>query len=58
MHTNEFFPPTEAELEKIIAALKARLQDPAYEDEWIQINAELIRRETQLQTLIIQNNAL
>lgn len=55
---NEFFPPTEEELQKIIAGLKARLEDDAYQEEWIKIHDELMFREKQLQELIIKNNAL
>lgn len=55
---NEFFPPTEEELQQIIAGLKARLEDDAYQEEWIKIHDELMFREKQLQELIIKNNAL
>ena len=55
---NEFFPPDEEELQQIIAGLKARLEDDAYQEEWIKIHDELMFREKQLQELIIKNNAL
>ncbi|MCU7539562.1 hypothetical protein [Riemerella anatipestifer] len=32
---NEFFPPTEEELNEIIAELKRRLEDESYEEEWV-----------------------
>lgn len=33
--TDELFPPSEAELEQIIKALRAQLEDPALQDEWV-----------------------
>lgn len=56
--TNEFFPPDEKELEEIIRVLKARLEDDAYQEEWIKIHDELMFRQKQLQELTIKNNAL
>ncbi|AZI53873.1 hypothetical protein EIB75_10790 [Epilithonimonas vandammei] len=56
--SNEFFPPTEQELEEIIEGLRARLEDDSYQDEWPEINKELTRREIQLHELTIKNNAL
>lgn len=46
--TNEMFPPSEDELKEIIAGLKARLEDDAYQEEWIKIHDELMFREKQL----------
>lgn len=55
---NEMFPPSEAELNIIIAKLKQRLEDEYYEDEWKSLDEELKKREQQLKELIIKNNAL
>ena len=56
--TNEFFPPTEQELQKIIAALKKQLEDESYRDEWKTVVDELKHRENQLKQLTIQNNTI
>ena len=56
--TNEFFPPTEDELEAMIKELKARLENEKYQDEWKQLFEELEFRQNQLKKLIIRNNAL
>ena len=56
--TNEFFPPDEKELEEIIRGLKARLEDDAYQEEWVKIHDELMFREKQLKELTITNNTL
>ncbi|TDX86211.1 hypothetical protein [Epilithonimonas xixisoli] len=55
---SEMFPPTEKELEDIIAGLKARLEDDSYQEEWIKIHDELLFRQNQLKNLTITNNAL
>lgn len=55
---NEMFPPSEVELNKIIAELKRRLENERYEDEWKSLDEELKKREQQLKELIIKNNAL
>jgi hypothetical protein len=55
---NEFFPPTEQELEQIIKTLKARLEDDSYQEEWVKIHDELLFREKQLRDLTITNNTL
>ncbi len=52
------FPPTEKELEDIIAGLKARLEDDSYQEEWVKIHDELMFRENQLRKLIITNNTI
>ena len=54
----EFFPPTEDELEEIIKELKARLEDKKHEENWIKIHDELLYRQKQLQEIIIKNNSL
>lgn len=54
----EFFPPDEKELEEIIKALKAKLEDDQYQEDWIKLHDELMYREKQLKELTIQNNAL
>ena len=58
MNNEEFFPPTEAELEEMIKTLKARLEDEKYQDDWKQLYEDLEFRQKQLKKLIIQNNAL
>lgn len=55
---SEMFPPTEKELEEIIAGLKAQLEDDRYQEDWIKIHDELMFREKQLKNLIITNNTL
>ena len=50
--TNEMFPPSEDELKEIIAGLKARLEDDAYQEEWIKIHDELLFRQKQLKELL------
>lgn len=47
----EMFPPTEQELNDMIAGLKARLEDDAYQEDWIKIHNELMFREKQLKEL-------
>ena len=54
----EFFPPTEEELEAMIKELKAQLENEKYQDNWKQIYEELEFRQNQLKNLIIKNNAL
>lgn len=56
--TNEFFPPTESELEQMIQTLKAQLEDDKYQEDWIKIHDELMILQKQLQQLTIENNAL
>lgn len=56
--SNEMFPPDEKELKEIIKGLKARLEDDAYQEEWIKIHDELMFREKQLKELTITNNEL
>ena len=56
--SNQMFPPTEKELEEIIAVLKARLEDDSYQEEWVKIHDELLFRQNQLKNLTITNNAL
>ena len=56
--TNEMFPPTAEELEKIIRGFKARLEDHSYQEEWVKIHDELMIREKQLKQLTIQDNIL
>lgn len=56
--TNEFFPPTEQELEQMIKTLEAQLEDDKHEENWIKIHDELLILRRQLQQLTIENNAL
>ena len=58
MNNEEFFPPTEAELEQIILALMTKLEDFRYQDEWVELSEQLKEKEDQLKKLIIKNNAL
>ena len=51
MTTDEFFPPTEAELKEIISTLKKQLEDDRYQEDWIKIHDELMYRQKQLQKL-------
>ena len=55
---NEFFPPTEPELEQMIKTLKQQLEDPKFEDEWKVLYLELEERENQLKQITLQNNIL
>lgn len=55
---NEMFPPSEAELNEIIAKLKQRLEDERYSEDWKSLHEELQKREQQLKEIIIKNNAL
>ncbi|MBT0527101.1 hypothetical protein JZ949_10140 [Riemerella anatipestifer] len=52
---NEFFPPSEEELNEIIAELKRRLEDESYEEEWVKIHEELLFRQRQLKETIKNN---
>lgn len=56
--SNEFFPPTEAELEAMINTLKKKLEDDRYSDEWQQLAEELKTKEQQLKDLIIINSVI
>lgn len=56
--TNEFFPPTETELEEMIYILKKKLEDERYSDEWDELAECLEKKEEQLQQLILLNNIL
>ena len=56
--TNEFFPPTEEELEAMIAELKKQLEDEKYQDQWQELYRTLEERQNQLKNLTIINNAL
>ena len=58
MNNEEFFPPTEAELEQIILTLMTKLEDFRYQDEWEDLSEQLKEKEDQLKKLIIKNNAL
>ncbi|ROH98382.1 hypothetical protein EGI16_21340 [Chryseobacterium sp. G0240] len=44
-------PPTVEELEKIIMSLKARLADDSYQDEWVKINSDLIKKRKTTTTI-------
>lgn len=56
--SNEFFPPTESELEAMIKELKARLENEKLKDDWKQLYEELNFLQNKLKKLIIKNNAL
>lgn len=55
---NEFFPPTETELEEMIFILKKKLENEKYSDDWEELAEELEKKEEQLQQLILLNNIL
>ncbi|WDF45272.1 DEAD/DEAH box helicase [Chryseobacterium sp. KACC 21268] len=52
----EMFPPTEQELIDMIDGLKTRLEDNAYQEEWIKIHDELMFREKQLKEIQDETN--
>lgn len=56
--SNEFFPPTESELEQMIQELKKKLEDDKYQENWVKIHDEKQILEKQLQQLTIQNNTI
>lgn len=58
MTQNEFFPPTQQELEEMIFTLTKKLEDERYRDEWEDLAEQLKEKEQQLQELIIKDNAL
>ncbi len=58
MRVNEFFPPTQQELEGMIYTLSKKLEDERYSDEWEELAEQLKEKEQQLQELIIKDNAL
>ncbi len=49
MMTQEFFPPTEQELEEMIYTLQKKLEDERYRDEWPELHEELKEKERQLE---------
>lgn len=58
MTQNEFFPPTQEELEEMIYTLTKKLEDEPYRDEWEDLAEQMKEKEQQLQELIIKDNAL
>lgn len=58
MTQNDFFPPTQQELEEMIYTLSKKLEDDRYSDEWEDLAEQLKEKEQQLQELIIKDNAL
>lgn len=56
--TNEFFPPTETELEEMIFQLNKKLEDEHYREDWPDLAEQLAEKKEQLRQLIIKNNAL
>lgn len=58
MKQNDFFPPTQQELEEMIFTLTKKLEDERYRDEWEDLAEQLKEKEKQLQELIIKDNAL
>lgn len=51
MMTNEMFPPTQEELEKMIDTLQKKLEDERYSSEWEELHEELKEKEKQLEQL-------
>lgn len=51
MTQNEFFPPTQQELEEMIYTLTKKLEDERYRDEWPELHEELKEKEKQLEEL-------
>lgn len=51
MNQHEFFPPTEKELEEIIAKMKAKLEDERYSDEWKKLLPEYEQKVKELEEL-------
>lgn len=58
MTEQEFFPPTQEELEEIIKELKKKLEDERYSDEWKELADVLKQKEEQLRQLIIKDNVI
>lgn len=58
MTQNEFFPPTQQELEEMIYTLTKKLEDERYGEEWEELAEQLKEKEKQLEELIIKDNAL
>lgn len=56
MMTNEMFPPTQEELEKVIDTLQKQLEDERYRDEWQELHEELKEKERQLEELKNKDN--
>lgn len=54
MTQNEFFPPTQQELEEMIYTLSKKLEDERYSDEWEDLAEQLKEKEKQLEQLKIQ----
>lgn len=49
---NEFFPPTESELQQMIQTLKTQLEDNHYKEDWVKLYEELEYYKNQLKQLI------
>lgn len=58
MTEQEFFPPTQEELEEIIKELKKKLEDERYSDEWKELADVLKQKEEQLRQTIIKDNVI
>lgn len=58
MNTEEFFPPTEEELQDMITTIKMQLEECDDNDEGDRLLLELSKRERQLKKTILKNNTL
>lgn len=58
MNTEEFFPPTEEELQDMITTIKKQLEECDDNDEGDRLLLELSKRERQLKKTILKNNTL
>lgn len=57
MIQQEFFPPTQEELEEIIKELKKKLEDDKYSDKYKKL-ANALKQKEQLRQLIIKDNTI
>lgn len=58
MNTEEFFPPTEEELQDMITTIKKQLEECDDNDEGDRLLLELSKRERQLKKTILKNNTI
>lgn len=55
---NQFFPPTEAELDEMILKVQKQMENAENQQEYDQLHDQLKDLRNQRQQLIIKNNAL
>ena len=53
---NEFFPPSQEELQERIKELKKQLENEKYRQHWVYINAEMQTLQKQLNDLLKFNS--